>query len=117
MLLAVARCCRVIALCRLSRRTCFARVRYSFQKAEMLERWSNGTINANLHRVVTKASARPRFSMPFFYEPNIDWLVRPLDECVSDDRPALYEPIKFCDFLSHKFESTNEAVAVNTLPS
>ena len=77
----------------------------------MLERWSNGIINANLHRVVSRSGA-PRYSLPFFYEPNIDCVVEPLGACVSADRPARYEAIKFCDYLSWKFESTNEAVAV-----
>lgn len=83
----------------------------------MLERWSNGRVVASLHRVVSKSSM-PRFSMPFFFEPNIDAIVAPLPSCVASDgdsrstmKPAKYEAISFASFLEHQFAKTNEVKA------
>lgn len=46
----------------------------------MLQRWSNGAFKATLHRVVSDGRAE-RFSMPFFYEPNIDAQIQCLPSC------------------------------------
>lgn len=42
-----------------------------------LERWSNGRFKATLHCVVNE-TGRERFSLPFFFEPNLDAAVEPL---------------------------------------
>ena len=47
-----------------------------------LERWSNGRFKATLHCVVNE-TGRERFSLPFFYEPNLDAQVAPLPSTVS----------------------------------
>lgn len=42
-----------------------------------LERWSNGRFKATLHCVVNE-TGRERFSLPFFFEPNLDAAIEPL---------------------------------------
>ena len=39
--------------------------------------WTGGRYKATLHRVVNKTKSQ-RFSIPFFYEPNIDVVIRPI---------------------------------------
>ncbi|KAF2130215.1 Clavaminate synthase-like protein [Dothidotthia symphoricarpi CBS 119687] len=48
---------------------------------DMIERWTNGLWKSTLHRVVHRGD-RYRVSVPFFYEPGFDSVVRPLRECV-----------------------------------
>ena len=42
----------------------------------LLERWTGGRIKATEHRVL--GPGRERFSIPFFYEPRVDVVIRPL---------------------------------------
>jgi isopenicillin N synthase-like dioxygenase len=42
----------------------------------LLERWTGGRIKATQHRVLSPG--RPRHSIPFFYEPRVDAVIRPL---------------------------------------
>ena len=46
---------------------------------EMLEVATNGFLNATVHRVVSPASDRDRVSVPYFYNPRLDYTVAPLD--------------------------------------
>ncbi len=43
---------------------------------KVLERWTGGRVRATIHRVL--GSARERYSIPFFYEPRPDAVIRPL---------------------------------------
>ncbi len=44
---------------------------------QILERWTNGKFKATLHRVVLTGETE-RFSVPFFYEPNVDCVIEPI---------------------------------------
>jgi isopenicillin N synthase-like dioxygenase len=57
----------------------------------LLERWTGGRIRATEHRVI--GPGRERFSIPFFYEPSVDAVIRPLPGC-----PA-FEPFSYGDHL------------------
>ncbi|KAL3688771.1 hypothetical protein R1sor_015080 [Riccia sorocarpa] len=47
---------------------------------DMLKIWSNGLYMPTVHRVLNDNS-KYRVSVPYFYEPNFDALVKPLDSC------------------------------------
>jgi isopenicillin N synthase-like dioxygenase len=56
---------------------------------KLLERWTGGRIRATEHRVVSLAGER--FSIPFFFEPRVDAVIRPLPlPGVEPFRPFLY---------------------------
>jgi isopenicillin N synthase-like dioxygenase len=59
---------------------------------QMMSIWSNGWLKATRHRVINQAKGY-RFSMPFFYNCDIDAPIAPLPSCVSIDNPARYEPV------------------------
>lgn len=73
---------------------------------DMLERWTNGLFRSTKHRVVMM-NAVDRYSIPFFYEPNFDTLVKCLDVCCSAENPAKYEPITSGQYLLGKYKQTH----------
>ena len=63
---------------------------------DLMARWTNDMFRSTKHRVVVPpqpAAARSRYSVTFFYRPNIDAKVACLQACQSSDHPALYPPI------------------------
>jgi isopenicillin N synthase-like dioxygenase len=50
---------------------------------DMIERWTNGLWKSTMHRVIHRGQ-QYRISVPFFYEPNFDAMVRPLEKCVEE---------------------------------
>jgi len=71
---------------------------------DMLHRWSNGLLRSTPHRVINR-SGKPRFSCPFFYDPNVDTTIAPLPSTLTPDQPAQYEPINFGAFLKNELEA------------
>ena len=59
----------------------------------LLERWTGGLIRATEHRIL--GPGRERFSIPFFYEPKVDAVIRPLPIA---GMPA-FEPFLYGDHL------------------
>ena len=62
------------------------------QAGDLLARWTNNIIRANIHRVVnpplTDGPGRRRTSVVYFHYPRLDTVVTPGPSCVSPDRPA-----------------------------
>uniref|UniRef100_A0A6S8SXT3 Fe2OG dioxygenase domain-containing protein n=2 Tax=Ditylum brightwellii TaxID=49249 RepID=A0A6S8SXT3_9STRA len=50
---------------------------------DMMNRWTNGLYSSTIHRVVTNTSRKDRYSIPFFFNPDVDAVVEPLDSCCS----------------------------------
>ncbi len=68
---------------------------------DMLHRWSNGKLLSTPHRVINR-SGLPRYSCPFFYDPNVKTTITPLGE--TPDTTHL-EPVVFGDFLRSELEA------------
>lgn len=49
---------------------------------DMIERWTNGLWKSTRHRVIHRGDGY-RVSVPFFYEPNFEAMVKPLTKCVD----------------------------------
>lgn len=71
---------------------------------DMLHRWSNGRLKSTPHRVINR-SGQPRYSCPFFYDPNVASDIAPLASTVSAKLPAQFEPINFGAFLRGELEA------------
>lgn len=77
---------------------------------DMLERWSNGLFKSTKHRVVTTTTTtNGRYSIPFFYEPNFDTIVKCLPTCCSTDdtNSPKYPPISSGQYLLDKYKVTH----------
>lgn len=73
----------------------------------MVHRWSNGRLLATPHRVINSSGAE-RYSVPFFYDPDVTTVIEPLPCCVDAQHPARFEPLVFGDFLRHELEASYE---------
>ena len=71
----------------------------------MIQRWTNDYYKATVHRVIPPEH-ESRCSLPFFFEPNIDTVVVPMDEFCSKNNPPRYEPFHFGDYLESKFTTS-----------
>jgi len=71
----------------------------------MLHRLTNGLLISTPHRVINK-SGKERYSCPFFYDPNINAVIKPQGNGVSSSNPEKYKPIIYGDYLKHELTST-----------
>ncbi|KAG8993147.1 hypothetical protein FRB94_010991 [Tulasnella sp. JGI-2019a] len=78
---------------------------------EMWEVWTRGTYKSTLHRVIHRSS-NYRVSLPFFFEPNFNALIKPLEATIREQErtgitmdDALYTPVVYGDFLKKKVGS------------
>ncbi|WFD00962.1 hypothetical protein MYAM1_003718 [Malassezia yamatoensis] len=61
--------------------------------ADMLQRLTNNVYISTSHRVVNPTgdkARKPRYSMPFFLQPNPDMCLDPLDCCITEENPCHY---------------------------
>jgi len=49
---------------------------------DMMQVWTNNQYRSTLHRVIHKSS-QYRVSVPFFFEPNFDAVIKPLRSCIE----------------------------------
>jgi isopenicillin N synthase-like dioxygenase len=79
---------------------------------DMLERLTAGTLRSTTHRVVNprgEGARRSRYSMPFFLHFRPDYLIEPLESCVSASDADPQPPISAHDFLQQRLREINLA--------
>ena len=80
---------------------------------DMLERLTVGKLRSTTHRVVNprgEAATRSRYSMPFFLHFRPDYVIEPLEECVTaENRDSVPEPISSHEFLLQRLREINLA--------
>ncbi len=65
---------------------------------QMLHQWSNGILRATPHRVINR-SGRERYSVPFFFDPNVATEIDPLPSCIDAKHSKRFEPVVFGEYL------------------
>jgi isopenicillin N synthase-like dioxygenase len=71
----------------------------------VMKRWSNDRFLSTPHGVIND-SGRDRYSIAFFYSPNVDARIECVPSCVSADDPPRYPPAVYGD-LVRAFYSAN----------
>ena len=78
---------------------------------DMLERLTAGVLRSTTHRVVNPKGVRAlrsRYSMPFFLHFRPDFLITPLEQCLSDkEGKVMRTPITAHDFLMERLREIN----------
>jgi isopenicillin N synthase-like dioxygenase len=91
----------------MSRREKFPKAQPTMHLSNSKTAGSNGQLLSTPHRVINK-SGKPRYSCPFFFDPNVTTEIAPLKSTVSADRPTQFAPIVFGDFLRSELEAAYE---------
>jgi len=65
---------------------------------EIMHRWSNGHLLRTPHRVINRGR-QERYSIPFFFDPDVRATIEPLGCCTGPDDPPRFAPVEFEDFL------------------
>lgn len=80
---------------------------------DMMQRLTNHVYVSTTHRVVNpqgEAALRSRYSIPFFLDPNPDYLIKTLPQCVDESHPDRYpEPITANDYLLQRLSEIKVA--------
>ena len=69
---------------------------------DMIERWTNGTFRATGHRV--RNTGEQRYSLVMFFAVNDEEVILPLQDFISDTRPAKYDAVKQLDHLQGEMQ-------------
>lgn len=70
---------------------------------DMLKRWSNNIFRSTPHRVINR-SGQDRYSVPFFFEPNMHSQIEVLPSCMEADEKPNYQPVKYGDYLLDRIQ-------------
>jgi isopenicillin N synthase-like dioxygenase len=65
---------------------------YVINIGDVMMRWTNGRFVSTPHRVVNRAM-KPRYSIPFFANPDYDVTIAPIPEIMTAGEIAAYEPL------------------------
>jgi len=69
---------------------------------DMMSRWTNGAYASTLHRVILHSSSGDRYSMPFFFNPNVG---TPIESLVKDEE-AKFAPTTSDELLLQRYEQS-----------
>jgi isopenicillin N synthase-like dioxygenase len=62
---------------------------------ELLRQWTNDRFISVKHFANNNTSNQSRYSIPFFFNANADYVMHPIASCVSPDNPARYAPVSY----------------------
>lgn len=78
---------------------------------DLMARWTNDRYRSTEHRVIN-LSGRERYSVPFFFDGNPDYVVRCLPGCSGVAEPAKYPPVTVAGHTEEMRRLTNVETAV-----
>ena len=76
---------------------------YVINIGDMMERWTNGRFISTNHRVVNRAQ-KPRYSLPFFANPDYEAIIAPIPSLVRPGTSAAYPPLHFGQFMERFYD-------------
>ncbi len=80
---------------------------FVLNSGDMLKRMTNDTFISTPHRVINR-SGKKRYSIPFFLEPAMHASIAPLSTFCSNEHPAKYEDMEYCEHLMKRIRGNYE---------
>jgi isopenicillin N synthase-like dioxygenase len=81
---------------------------------DMMPRWTNGRYRSSMHRVRnTLSSGAPRYSIPFFYEPDYLARIEPVPGTLKPGDKPLFEPCTAGEHLTQMYRKTYSPQAIS----
>lgn len=71
--------------------------------ADMLARWTNDRFVSTPHRVVNR-SGEDRYSLPYFFDTDMDAVIECLPGCADAANPPRHPPVRYGDYLMHRLD-------------
>lgn len=87
---------------------------YIINVADCVQVWSNDKYESVEHRARVNSN-RDRFSIPFFFNPAYDVMVKPCEELIDDQHPAIYKEYNWGKFLENRTGSNFKKLDVEPL--
>lgn len=78
---------------------------YVINLGNMMMRWTNDKYLSNLHRVINK-SGKERYSIPFFFSGNPDFMIDCLPSCLDEGSRPKYPPITVHQWMTGRYADT-----------
>lgn len=72
---------------------------------QMINRWTNDRYKSNLHRAIN-LSGQDRYSVPFFFNGNPEFVIKCLPGCEDPVEGEKYEPTTVAAYLKTKYAET-----------
>jgi isopenicillin N synthase-like dioxygenase len=71
---------------------------------DALARWTNDSFQSTAHRVQNPSSSRSRYSVAYFFDPNLTTVIESLPR-FTRDRPSAYEPVRYGDYFGGRLDT------------
>ena len=76
---------------------------YVLNVADMLARWTNDRFVSTPHRVINR-SGQERYSIPYFFDTDMNALIECLPTCTGPNSPAKYPAVRYGDYLIERLD-------------
>ena len=77
----------------------------------LFEQWTNDQYISNVHRVINR-SGTERYSIPFNYNGNPDFVVRCIEKCRAQKEDEKYAPVSVEDYVRQKYKDVYGRVGI-----
>ena len=84
---------------------------YVVNLGNLFEQWTNDEYVSNVHRVINR-SGQERYSIPFNYNGNPDFVVKCIEKCRGRVEDEKYAPVSVEDYVRQKYKDVYGRVGI-----